>query len=188
MKSFLRIAFFLLLPLASWAAAAELKTEQTLGKSIAPQKRNLMPTTRIAISPGATVYRQTDGFQATVTVTERFSFPLYLGIETGYMKWNPSTRTDYKGMSVGQTTIPLLTTALYRFENDAGVYPYIGGSFGVALTRPDSGENLFQLAMYLRPGVEFEIGRNVSFTLEPKVGLLDGSFLFAPQVGLSLSL
>jgi len=105
------------------------------------------------------------------------------------MRWIPSVRSDYQGMPVGQTTIPLLVTATYFFQNDSGVYPYLGASLGIALTRPhDQSPLLFQVASYFRPGVEFEISRIFSLTLEPRLGFLDNSFLFAPQVGLTMSL
>lgn len=143
---------------------------------------------RLSVAPGATVYRETDGFQTSFSVMQGYG-PFFVGIESAYMRWSPTMRTDYSGMKVGQTTIPLLATALYRFENDSGVFPYLGGSLGIGLTRRDNGDgNHFETIAYFRPGVEFEIAEVVSLTIEPRIGFLDDSFLFAPMVGLTLSL
>lgn len=155
-----------------------------------PQKRIIdFPSTKISVNPGATVYRQTDGFQTTFSVMERLHLPLYVGIESAFMRWTPLKRPDYTGMAEGQTTIPLLATAIYRFENDSGVHPYVGGAAGLAFSRGDiQSDTRVELLAYLRTGVDFEISQMVSIMLEPRIGILDKSFLFAPQVGLSISL
>lgn len=177
----LTLSTALIFALAQAASAAE--------ETVAAVKYSGYPSTRVWISPGAALYRNTDGFQASITVLKRIGSPLYLGVETGYLRWEPNGRADYRGMPVGQTTIPLLVSALYRFENDSGVYPYLGLSAGTAITRPDDRDDSFyQVAVFFRPGAEFEINRYVSITLEPRLGFLDTSFTFAPLVGLTLSL
>lgn len=174
----------LIIPAVLFGATTGSETEyEVVHDTATPTSRAL----RLSVAPGATVYRETDGFQTTFSVMQQYG-ALAVGLESAYMRWTPSARTDYTGMKVGQTTIPLLATALYRFENDSGVYPFIGGSLGIGLTRRDGVGNRFETIAYLRPGVEFEIAEVVALTLEPRIGLLDESFLFAPTVGLTLSL
>lgn len=174
----------LIIPALLFGATSEPEAGLSVVRATAPISRSL----RLTVSPGATVYRETDGFQTTFSVMQQYG-AFFVGLESGYMRWSPSVRADYTGMKVGQTTIPLLATALYRFENDSGVYPYLGGSLGIGLSRRDNGDgNHFETIAYVRPGVEFEIAEVLSFTIEPRVGLLDDSFLFAPMVGLSISL
>lgn len=174
----------LIIPALLQGAPTTVGTELLIARESQPTRHAL----RLTVSPGATVFRETDGFQTTFSIMQQYG-PMFIGLESAYLRWSPTKRSDYTGMKVGQTTIPLLATVLYRFENDSGVFPYIGGSLGIGLTRRDGDDSShFESLIYARPGVEFEIAEVVSFNIEPRVGLLDNSFLFAPMVGLSLSL
>ncbi len=97
--------------------------------------------------------------------------PLYYGGEVGvYFNSTPSS-----------VTIPLLAQAYYLFEIDSAVHPLIGAMIGpVFSTGPGSSA---EFGLLFRPGVNVELGKSVALNAEARFGVIGGTGVFQPQLG-----
>ncbi len=103
--------------------------------------------------------------------------PLFVGGEVGL------------GFFSGQTVLSLLPTALYGFDVGwANAHPYLGVAIGPALSFESSRDNRILFEFLVRPGMQFDVAKNMFLTLEPKLGWLGSDFLFLPQASLVLPL
>lgn len=123
--------------------------------------------------------------------------PIYVGADLGLNFWNFDPSRN--GMALNALGIQLLPTALYRFHDllTPGVSLYIGASAGPHLyivqskdaTGSDSGSLMkVYLEILIRPGIVFDVARDLSFGFESKFGILRSELIFLPHLVANLSL
>jgi hypothetical protein len=85
--------------------------------------------------------------------------------------------------------LPLMATGIYKFNlpSNPTIHPYAGMSMGINMLF-SSLANRVVFEMLFRPGVNFDVARNFSLGVETRFGVLDGSFVFSPQVGATFNL
>ncbi|MCB0416283.1 MAG: hypothetical protein H6617_06060 [Bdellovibrionaceae bacterium] len=162
-------------------------------------------TSRFSVGGGVAVLEGVDGANVGFGGSVGFAFrvgpgsPVFLGMDVGYNYWNVRIKEQQNGTEVTRNaslnSFQMLASIYYRFlDNQAAkAHPYIGFSIGPNLMSGDdkikmggnsvtAGGSQVALQMYFRPGVEFDVSRNVSVNFESRVGLLEGNLMFAPQV------
>jgi hypothetical protein len=134
-------------------------------------------------------------------VTPVFSgIPVYAGVDFGLNFWSYQYAAGF--VSRPGITLPtertvgvqLLPTAFYRLPVPALGYlhPFFGVSVGPTILVTSgiarrSGTRLVFEALF-RPGLGIDLTEKFSLNIEPKLGLLDGDFLFQPVLSASLAL
>lgn len=109
-----------------------------------------------------------------------------IGLDIGYYQVKESKGLD----PVTLSTLPVQLSWLHRFSESA-IRPYLGFSVGVTVlsvsNSTESGSVLLP-SLALRPGVEFQMTRNIGLYLEARGGLLLTIPYFNPQAGLAFNL
>ncbi len=137
------------------------------------------------------------GYGGSVTFLGRISpeTAFYVGLESGLSHWS-SGQVQLGGSHAAElNVIPVLAVAQYEFEiDDSSVRPYLGIAPGVGFAIHGSVDPQGdQAALKARTDVYFELLFKPgvafgSFFVEPKLGLIDGNFVFLPTVGLVLAI
>jgi len=125
---------------------------------------------------------------AGITTEVSPELPLWVGFDTGFNFWGST-------LSTSTTGIQLLPTAVYKIAlpSTDRIRPFAGLSMGPnilvsstslssgGLTINSSSSTRVVFEILFRPGVEFDLSHLIALTFEPKFGILDGHFIFAPQ-------
>ncbi len=141
---------------------------------------------RFSVGPSFGLLEGVAGVGASTSLVFRLkaNLALYVGLESGFYHWSSG------GVSI--SSIPILPTLYYRVRiSGSNVTPYFGASVGISVT-------IGSLAFYgsaseidfmglARPGIEFELDRQTSFYVEPKLGIIGSTFVFLPNVGVTFS-
>ena len=194
MKSFLSLIVAAVVVASPLVASPSLSLE-------ASDTNSDQPAARIAVAPALAIMSGEVGGGFDAGVTFRTNSPIYVGFQTGVYRWSASatSSTGISHASLSATVIPLMATALYRFETNSAVHPYIGLSLGAALatgyasvsyqddSSSASASKIFFQGL-VRPGVEFDLTPGMALTVEPKFGVLKDEFVFLPHLGLSFSI
>jgi hypothetical protein len=139
--------------------------------------------TVLSVGPAAGSYQGGAGFGAMVGITQRWrdALPLYVGVESGFVHYNPTAGTF--------NNVPLLLDIFYKFECLTVVKPYLGVTAGVAFDfYPGGGSPELDFEGLVKIGVEVPLTAGLALFAEPRFGLINGNFLFAPTVGVNLAL
>jgi len=121
------------------------------------------------------------------------STPLYLGLETGVYYWGV-TATYSTGLvhDVSAYALPLLPRVTYQFEFSPKVHPYLSVSAGPSLyvetqnfsdTTADTSKTRIVFEALVHPGLNLNFGKHFGLNIDPKLGTLDGTFIFLSSVG-----
>lgn len=158
------------------------------------------PSSTMTIAPTVAILSGKVGFGGMLSSMFRAAPGLYVGIESGFIHFGGLGSVYGSGESSVSITgslnlIPLTGTLLYKIDTGSAVRPYVGIGVGavMALTSISAGGSSasrtdFFFTAVARPGVEFELAPAFALGIEPKVGIIDGSFLFQPQMGLTFGL
>lgn len=143
---------------------------------------------RFRLGPAMGMQHGLLGFGATAELTFSTGSPFFLGVQSGYLKFE-----DGAEVPEWLALVPVMATFVYRFNLSSGaVHPYLGVAIGVSLangTMEEAGTitpvegTQTDLMVTGRPGVEFQLSRVTSFFLEPQLGLFQSQFIFMPQAG-----
>lgn len=155
------------------------------------------PEYQMAIMPAIGFLQGITGFGAGVDFTMATGDSLYVGMDTGYYRFRQTVSTP-SGISLSLTysSIPVLASVLYRFTfGSSQLHPYIGVAAGASLSTGSfdssssgASSTTFVFEVLSRAGLEIDLGGGISLMAEPKVGIIDGSFIFLPQVGVAFAL
>ena len=185
----------LLLSLCAHAQEGNTQTPQTTPPPTEEKRPILAPTPetditfsgdehsgRVSFGPALAILKSEIGFGVAATLIFKIirDVPLYVGIESGFYRWG----------GISTSSFPVLATLLYRLRiGESNVTPYMGVSAGVSITAVTAGisSTKAQFEGLGRVGVEFELDRQTAIFVEPKLGILDTSFVFLPTVGIVFS-
>ncbi len=105
--------------------------------------------------------------------------PIYVGVDMGAYYWG----TDFSRADKSLTAIQVNGTVVYQFPLLASwFHPYFGASLGpVFVTRNEKGLEM-GFSGWLRPGLLVPIMDKASIGLEPKLGVLESSFVMVAQL------
>lgn len=111
--------------------------------------------------------------------------PIYLGVDTGAYGMTSESGNNYY--------FPVMGSVLARFDvNESSLHPILGVSAGVAFQQLSDSDGATSNNSYFlgiaRAGVEIDLAKSFSLSLEPRVGLMKGNLLFNPVVGFSIGL
>jgi hypothetical protein len=149
------------------------------------------PVGQVFIGPGLVTVGPLVGFGANANfgfkVNETSYSASYLGFDVGYYS------------IAGQLNIlPILFSSSYRFNVGTSiVHPKIGVGVGVGLLSgaavsggqegASGAGGQTALLLVFKPGVDFDVSKNISISLEPKFGLLTAILFFAPSLNVGFS-
>jgi hypothetical protein len=149
------------------------------------------PIGQIFIGPGLLLVGPYMGFGANASfgfkVNETSYSASYLGFDVGYYSIG------------GASIIPILFSSAYRFNIGTSiVHPRIGLGVGVGMvsagggssnqeTTTSGGSPQTALLLVFKPGVDFDVAKNITISLEPKFGLLTSILFFAPSLNVGFS-
>lgn len=163
------------------SSSAQLPAATTAGTT--PEPIEVWPI-RFSLSPGLASMEGVWGTAATLGVSYSVGIPLYIGFEAGVYNW--ATDGTISGALGSQpallTTIPVLLTLLYRFPINSFIVPYIGVGAGAGVSFPKGGDTIVYFHGIVKPGFDLAVSRNLSLSLEPKLGVLKDQFIFLPNV------
>jgi len=190
----------LLLSGVALAVAPEFVPAALTQPSSTSEQANVDPTTlssRLSIGPGLGFLNGILGFglnASWVINAATTEVPLFIGLDTGLHTWTESASSGLARLDVSLTSIPLLATGYFLFDIPASnIHPFLGLSIGPNVTigsaklsfggssASRSATNVYFQAL-VRSGFEFDMAPDISFSIEPKLGLLDGEFVFLPQM------
>lgn len=141
------------------------------------------PPFRIAVGPGYYVMKMIGGggsYSAlgfVATVGGRVSSNFYLNLDFGYV-----SATDGKDKITGIAPLPGFT---YSFIEQGTVRPYIGVSGGVTFVS-DNTDSLVVPTIFVKPGVDFQLIRNIALNLEPAIGVIGPVLTIVPRANIVL--
>ncbi|MBI4402841.1 MAG: hypothetical protein HY537_01695 [Deltaproteobacteria bacterium] len=152
----------------------------------------------LSVGPGLQVQSSLNGgtgfamnFGGVYRVTREL--PIYVGLDNALIFrswWSSGNR------SVSEFAVQLLPTAFYRFDipGTRVVHPYGGLSLGTYIRsmsntwNVDLGMSSVVFEMLFRPGVHFKFNETFGANFEPKLGILDGGFVFLPTANATFEL
>lgn len=106
-------------------------------------------------------------------------WPLYVGADVGVHYWNRSPAEDQNGSLTG---LQALATATWQFVlSHRAAQPYLGISAGPFFRNYTDSPLGLSISAVLRPGITFPLSDAASLGIEPRIGLLEGSFLLQGQ-------
>jgi hypothetical protein len=155
-----------------------------------------LPDTQLTLMPSLAMIDGTVGFGGSLGLVFSAGRGFYLGLDTGFYHWSETAYSSSASASVSVNNIPVLATFLYKIDTGTVLRPYMGVSAGVGVTWGSvdisgvgySTSPAVSLELLARPGLEIICDHAISFMLEPKLGLLKGSFIFLPQAGIAFSM
>lgn len=141
----------------------------------------------LTVAPGLLVASGITAFSIDINAVTRVThdLPIYVGLDTGMMFYS----VGVSPLSATVVGLPLMATGIYKFHipTNPTIHPYAGMSMGINMLF-SSLANRVVFEMLFRPGVNFDLAKNFSLGVETRFGVLDGSFVFSPQVGATFSL
>ncbi len=151
--------------------------------------------TRLSIAPGIAIIE--DNTFAAVNLSALFpvSSYVYLGLTSAVYRKSESGRYSGYNLDVSVTYVPVLATFMVIGSKQNVVRPYFGVAAGTTFAKAEvaSGrysasdtETYFQVMA--RPGVEFGFSPVFGMAVEPALGILDETFVFATQVSFVFTL
>jgi hypothetical protein len=192
------------------APAKSTKSDSQLA-AIEPQSTSVMEAMEpshsdvaLRVAPAMNFYI---GAGATATTSEASSgIPMMAGIQVDILANNSAnlsqgvqlgiagTSTKVGGSNLGILVVPVLYTLIYKFGHGA-LRPYAGFSAGVTVLSMSGSEGkkaesvaLPLPTVNLRPGLDFQISREVSLFVEAQVGIATIIPIFSPSLGVSIGL
>lgn len=141
----------------------------------------------LSVSPGLLVGSGITAFNMDINAVTRVThdLPIYVGLDTGLMFYSAGV-APFSATFVG---VPLMATGIYKFHipTNPTIHPYAGLAMGIHLSF-SSLSNRVLFEMLFRPGVSFDVAKNISLGVETRFGILESSFVFNPQVGATFAL
>lgn len=133
------------------------------------------PSFYITPSPGVIIGGGTGlpGFNVQFGAKVVRRLPLHVTVEAGpYF---------YSGVYGFRLAVPVLFGADYEIHLARSPVSFIAGvNFGPVIS------SVVTFGMLFRPGINVNIDRGLDFNFEPRFGVLDGYFVFVPQLGLRI--
>jgi hypothetical protein len=114
--------------------------------------------------------------------------PLFFALDLGLNFWSFSSPLG--GPSLGATGVALLPSVVYGFSfaGVKSVRPFVGASLGPQLYMERGQPARVFLQLMVRPGVNVAASEAFSLNIEPKFGILGGSFAFLPTISAVVAL
>lgn len=140
-----------------------------------------MHNARFSVGPALGVWNRAFGFGGDVSLAFRLGheMPIYVGVMSGLHTFSTFIR---------MSSIPVLGTVLYRFRiSDSTFTPYIGGAAGIGILFGSGLTTAARFEAFGRVGLEFELDRQTAVYVEPRIGVMDGQFLFLGGLGITFS-
>jgi hypothetical protein len=154
------------------------------------------PPWSVNLGTGLAIYNGSTGWALGVgSLYQVTDAPLFVGADLGLNFWSFSAVMGTT--SYGATGVQLLPTAVYALRQEAvrGLHPYFGLSIGphlysesrtVAGVTTTNTQAFFEVLF--RVGANYTLSQTVALQVEPKFGLLNGNFIFLPQVSAVIAL
>lgn len=150
------------------------------------------PTQWLAsVGPAITVLPDSGetGFGTNFTLAGKMvdTVPLYLGMDITLTFWgNFLNGTDNSGALADKTGLAFLPMAIYEFNQDRMVRPYVGVATGPYLNfgqlRTDA-----HFALFFKPGLNIAFADKIGAGVESKFGALAGTLIWAPQATINFT-
>ena len=116
------------------------------------------------------------GFGIGVHAKVENTVPLFAGVDTGSFLY---TSGDFGMM------FPLLASAHTRIQATEKLFPVVGVALGPVFST--TGKTV-TFGMFFKPGLNVVLNKTVELNAEPRLGLIDSTFVFAPHVGATFTL
>lgn len=134
--------------------------------------------------------------------------PVYVGLQTGFQHWGMNTPAQFAAFGIvdahlpSYNSIPILATGIYRFELPRTIVrPYAGLGVGIAVLTGQgdvaagvdvNGNPVTPASVVfeglVRPGVEFQLSRQIALFAEPAFGIMNSTFVFQSSAGMNIDL